>query len=268
VIDKFNADVYWNAEAGQIKYQVADGCIIDQMLADWHAAILGLDGVFEDKKKRTALKNLYKNNFKKSMREVANMWRNFSVNDEGGTVICSYPEGVEQPAIPISYCEETMTGFEYALAGLMIAQGYQKEGERMVRAIRERYDGEKRNPWNEIECGSHYARSMASYALLPIYSGFTFDMTESYIGFAPIVKGDSRFLWSVGNTWGTVKFESKNRELLVLGNSLALRSFGLSKGENVTSVKVDGKPVSFKNVNGAVEFEQVEIHERLEIEVA
>jgi hypothetical protein len=268
VIDKFNADVYWNAEAEQIKYQVADGCIIDQMLADWHAAILGLDGVFDTDKKRTALKNLYKNNFKKSMREVANMWRNFSVNDEGGTVICSYPEGVEQPAIPISYCEETMTGFEYALAGLMIAQGYQKEGERMVRAIRERYDGEKRNPWNEIECGSHYARSMASYALLPIYSGFTFDMTESYIGFAPIAKGDSRFLWSVGNTWGTVKFESKNRELLVLGNSLALRSFGLSKGENVTSVKVDGKPVSFKNVNGAVEFEQVEIHERLEIEVA
>ena len=39
-----------------------------------------------------------------------------SLNDEAGTIICSYPEGANLPAIPIPYCEETMTGFEYALA--------------------------------------------------------------------------------------------------------------------------------------------------------
>ena len=108
------------------------------------------------------------------------MWRLFSLGDEAGTVICSYPEGVQIPAIPIPYCEETMTGFEYAFAGLLISEGYFEEGEQVVKAIRDRYDGEKRNPWNEIECGSNYARPMLSFALLPIFSGFEFDLPKKH----------------------------------------------------------------------------------------
>lgn len=84
---------------------MADGCIIDQMLADWHSALIGCDGVFQGEKKKIALKSLYKYNFKKSMRGVVNMWRNFSLNDEGGAIICSYPKGARIPAIPIPYCE-------------------------------------------------------------------------------------------------------------------------------------------------------------------
>ena len=42
----------------------------------------------------------------------------------------------------------------------------------------DRYDGEKRNTFNEMECGSNYARSMASYSLIPAFSGFTYDMTN------------------------------------------------------------------------------------------
>ena len=168
--DAFNADNYWNDESEEIKYQVAEGCIIDQMLADWHAAIIGEREIFDRDKKGRALESLYKYNFKPSMREVANMWRNFALNDESGTVICSYPDSAKLPAIPISYCEECMTGFEYALAGLMLANGYIDEGCAMVKAVRDRYDGERRNPWNEIECGSNYARSMASFALMPICS--------------------------------------------------------------------------------------------------
>ena len=48
----------------------------------------------------------------------------------------------------------------------MIMTGLVDEGMTCVEAIRQRYDGERRNPWNEFECGSNYARSMASYALL------------------------------------------------------------------------------------------------------
>lgn len=266
LVESFQAeDLYWNEEAGQIKYQVAEGCIIDQVLADWHAAVLGMDGVFEEEKKKIALKSLYENNFKKSMRSVTNMWRNFALNDEAGTIICAYPEGAEAPAIPISYCEETMTGFEYALAGLMIAEGYVAEGEELVKAVRDRYDGEKRNPWNEIECGSNYARSMASFALMPIYSGFTFDMTKKHIGFAPIT-GGGKYLFSAGDSWGKVAISQTGCLLTILGAALTLNSISVPMAQKITKVTADGVEVAFKTENGKLLFDEIQIKRQLELQ--
>lgn len=189
------------------------------------------------------------------MRGVTNMWRNFSLNDEGGTLICSYPAGAKQPTIPIPYCEETMTGFEYALAGLMISEGLVEEGERMVKAIRDRYDGEKRNPWNEIECGSNYARSMASYALMPLYSGFSFDMTKQEIGFAPLA-GEGRFLFSVAESWGTVAIKAGGCTLTIEGAPLTLCALRLPQAAAITHVAVDGREIAFCREGDRITFEK------------
>lgn len=245
IVARFNAEAdYWNEEAGEIKYQVAEGCIIDQMLADWHASLIGLPSIFEQDKKNIALKNLYANNYKDSMRNVANMWRNFAINDEGGTIICAYPVECKKPAIPIPYCEEVMTGFEYAAAGLMLQNGFVSEGEEIIYAIRNRYDGQKRNPWNEIECGSNYARSMASFALLPIYSGLSFDSVEQYIGFAPL-SGEGVFLWSVAGSWGMINIDKSECILSVFGEPLSIASFGLRDYNRVHQVLVDEKEQTF-----------------------
>jgi hypothetical protein len=192
------------------------------------------------------------------MREVVNMWRLFSLGDEAGTVICSYPDGVELPAIPISYCEETMTGFEYAFAGLLISEGYFKEGETVVKAVRDRYDGEKRNPFNEIECGSNYARSMASFALLPLYSGFTFDMTRGHMGFAPADQNGT-YLYSLCESWGKVSFGEKAVTLSVFDKPLTLNSLALPDAGKITSVTVDGKAVPFRLNGGVVLFDGVTV---------
>ena len=263
VLERFDAvGAYWNEEAEQIKYQVAEGCIIDQMLADWHAALIGAKPVFDEAQKKIALKNLYQNNFKSSMRQVTNMWRLFSLGDEGGTVICSYPDGAKVPAIPIPYCEETMTGFEYAFAGLLIAEGYFEEGERVVKAIRDRYDGEKRNPWNEIECGSNYARSMASFALLPLYSGFSFDATEQSLGFAPADRKGT-YLFSVGESWGKASFGTKTATLTVLGNPLPLCKIALPLADRIRTVTVDGKPVPFTCKEGKILLNNVTVRKEI-----
>ena len=254
---------YWNEETGQIKYQIGQGCIIDQVLADWHSALIGRGEIFDKNKKKKALKTLYKYNFKPSMRKVANTWRNFSVNDESGTIICSYPEGFDKPAIPITYCEETMTGFEYSLGGLMIKEGLVKEGERIVKAVRDRFDGKKRNPWNEFECGSNYARSMASYALLLIYSGFTYDMNENRIGFNPVNKGDFNSLWSVKNSWGEVEIKDNITKLSIKGNPFTVNKFGLRKGEKAVSVTVDGKSVDFTQTDDVISLIGVTIEKEL-----
>ncbi len=255
IVDSFNAeDYYWNAEANEIKYQIVDGCEIDQVLADWHAAIIGKSCVFDDDKRVSALKSIYKNNYKTSMRSITNMWRNFSLDDEAGTLICSYPDGASVPTIPIPYCEETMTGFEYAFGGTMIANGLVEEGEKVVKAIRDRHDGEKRNPWNEFECGSNYARSMASFALMPIYSGFSFDMREGYIGFSPVKGENGSFLWSVGESWGTVGVSENAHTLSVKGEPITLSSYGIKNADAVTSVTADGLTVDFCIKQGRVTF--------------
>ena len=198
------------------------------------------------------------------MRCVVNMWRNFSLNDEAGTVICSYPEGAKLPSIPIPYCEETMTGFEYALAGLMISEGYVAEGENIVKAVRDRYDGEKRNPWNEIECGSNYARSMASYALMPIYSGFSFDMTKKHIGFAPI-HNSGKYLFSACESFGTVELYEGRCDISILGNALTLNSISVPDAESITSVTVDGEKINFSFIDGSIVLGNVEIRKELRL---
>ena len=181
------------------------------------------------------------------------MWRLFGVNDEAGTLICEYPKGAYKPWIPIPYCEETMHGFEYALAGLMLSRGYKKRAVEMVKAVRSRYDGEKRNPWNEIECGSNYARSMAVFAFIPIISGFEFDLPRRYIGFAPKIRGDFSCPWFTSVAWGKLKMKGKRTLISVLDGEIELSRVGLPKEPK--SVKVNGTDVNFRYEDGAVIFD-------------
>jgi hypothetical protein len=169
------------------------------------------------------------------------------------------------PAIPILYSTETMTGFEYAFGGLMLANGFIDEGEQVVKAVRDRYDGERRNPWSEIECGHNYARSMASYALLNIYSGFSFDMTKKHIGFKPIKNGNGNYFWSVANSYGNVQLSEKEQTLFVLGDAIELSSFGLTDNKKVVSVKVDGESIPFNQENATLCFSTQTIRSTLEI---
>lgn len=154
-------DDYWSEELGEIKYQIGQGCAIDQVLGQWHANLIGLGEIFDRKKIRAALNAIYRYNYKPNMRQHVNPCRVYCMNDESGTVICSFPSGKPKPMIPVPYSEETMHGFEYQAAAHMIQEGMIKKGLALVRGIRRRYDGARRNPWNEIECGSNYARSMA-----------------------------------------------------------------------------------------------------------
>ena len=262
----FDAPNYWNEETGEVKYQIADGCFIDQVLADWHAVLIGKAGVFDKDKKLSALRTLYENNYYSSMRTLTNMWRNFAVNDESATVMCTYPEGTYKPIIPVPYCEEAMTGFEYALGGLMIAEGMKDEGETLVRSVRERYNGENRNPWNEIECGSNYARSMASFALMPIYAGMTYDMTRGYLGFSPIM-GDGRYFFSVGGSWGRVSIGENTMELEIFGSSITLSEIGLPTGRYCTSLAIDGISIPFSGEDGKIRFESTECREKIQIKL-
>lgn len=263
--DRFNADNYWNEETKEIKYQIGEGSAIDQVLAQWHSDIIGLGDIFDNKQLISALFEMMKNNFKPHMRFHTNPWRIFSVNDEAGTVICDYPEGTDKPKIPIPYCEETMTGFEYSFAGILFAHEMYDEGLKVAKAVRDRYDGKKRNPWNEFECGSNYARSMASFALVPILSGFKFDLPNKFIGFNPYKKDKFRSIWSVDGAWGEFVLDDDKVSISVIEGKITLSSLGLNFYDNISNLKIDGKLIDFNFKNGIIYFDEIEISEKMEI---
>lgn len=236
---------YWNEENQEMKYQIGEGCSIDQVLGQWHADMLNLGDVFEPEKVYSALKSIYRYNFIPDMREHVNPCRIYGFNGESGTMICSYPEGRRKPFIPVPYAEETMHGFEYQAASHMIKRGLEKEGLACVEAVRSRYDGYKRNPWNEMECGSNYARSLASYVLLLAYSGFIYDVYHKKIGFKPLVKGDYCFFWSLDTGFGTVERAGDNITLRVSYGKLTVQElvFESAFTEKIQRIQVEGDSV-------------------------
>ncbi len=248
---------YWNEEHQEVKYQSGEGCAIDQLLAQWHANLYGLGELFDPEQTRTAVGSVFRHNFKTSSRDSYNSQRIYSLNDEGGLVICVWPEGRHQPVIPLPYGHETMHGFEYAAAALMLQNGLIDEGVTVVKAVRDRYDGEKRNPWNELECGSNYARSMAAYALLNTFAGFEFDLTREMIGFDPLlpVARSFRSFWSLDSGWGEVVITPQQVELRLHSGRLRLRTLRLPFASAVLEASSGGDSLTFGWQDGALEFD-------------
>jgi hypothetical protein len=132
-----------------------------------------------------------------------------------------------------------MTGFEYTAAAGMLYEGLIRDGLRCIAAIRDRYDGRKRNPFDEAECGHHYGRAMASWAAFLAVTGFHYSAVAATIAFAPARKAVMWF-WSNGYAWGTcrqVPARGKIRvELRVLHGQLRARRLVLT-GFGETEIK-------------------------------
>jgi len=189
------------------KYQFGLGCLSDQLLGQLHARLVGLGDLLPAEHVRLALKSIFDHNFKRDFSEHVNCQRTYVLNDEAGLVLCSWPVG-GRPRYPFVYSDEVWTGIEYQVAAHLIYEGWVAEGLEIVRAVRNRHDGVRRNPWNEVECGHHYARALASWAVLVALSGFQCDLDRGVLSFAPrleVAAPAGRFstFWSCGRGWGT-----------------------------------------------------------------
>lgn len=253
ILEKYGAEeVYWNDEAGEHKYQIGEGCGIDQVLGQWFAHLVGLGYVLDPVKVKRAVQSIYDHNYIENLRDFPNACRIYGLNDESGLMICTWPDE-NSPIVPVPYADECMNGFEYQAACHMIYEGLVIEGLSAVKSIRDRYDGERRNPWNEFECGSNYVRSMASYGLLLALSGFEYDMVAGHVGFSPRWQADDfRCFWSLNDGWGEFRSSDGKLELEVMMGELRLSSFGsrLLVGQDVKSVMIGGKSVSFEQAEG------------------
>ena len=231
------------------RYQYGDGVLSDQLLGQFHAWVNGLGDLLPRDRLRSALGAIVAHNHRSDLTAHESTQRVYALNDEGGLLLASWPRG-GRPAIPFVYSDEVWTGVEHQVAASLVYAGLVDEALEVERTVRARYDGETRSPWNEIECGNHYARSLASWGLLLAFSGVQWDAPARTLSFDPVGDGDFRGLFTTGEAWGRVEIDAGEITLHVDGGSLSLdrlvlrghlvlptgiRPLTLAAGESVTA---------------------------------
>jgi hypothetical protein len=103
--------------------------------------------------------------------------------------------------------------------------GNVEEGLTILRASRDRYDGQIRNPFNEYECGHWYARALSSYGYLQALTGVRFDAVSKTL-FVDSKIGDFTCFISTETGFGTVTLKNNKPSLNVAyGNIKADKIF-------------------------------------------
>ena len=213
------------------KYQYGNGCLSDGVLGAWMARIYGIDTPLDREKVRKTLQAIFKNNFKTDLSQHANAQRpGYAMGHEPGLLLCTWPRG-GKPTLPFVYSDEVWTGIEYQVASHLIAEGFVTEGLTIVKAMRTRYDGRIRNPWNEYECGNYYARAMSSYALLGALSGFRYSAAQRTLWFAPQLSiRPFKTFFSTASGFGTIALDARTLRIQMLEGDLQLEKLVLHEG--------------------------------------
>ena len=205
------------------QYQMGDGCLADQLLGQYLADVAGLGPLLKPANIRKALESVYRYNYKAHVYDHDCVARTYVLNDESALLVCDYGKG-ERPLIPFPYYSEAWTGLEYVAATLLFTHGLAGCGYECATAVRARYDGVRRNPWDEPECGHHYARAMSSWSLMLALSGFRYRGSDRLVSAVPRAKLPwFRSFWSSGTGWGTFSLDEKRFSLSVTEGSLPVR---------------------------------------------
>jgi hypothetical protein len=182
--------------------------------------------------------------------------RVYALNDEAALLVCDYTRG-GRPKIPFPYFQEAWTGIEYLVAAQFIHAGMLKEGLETIENVRRRYDGERRNPWDEPECGHHYARAMSAWSNVIAFSGFDYHGAGKALSLAPKTQAEFTSFFSTGLGWGLFSIGNGRLELSLTEGNLPLRSIRPGPGGvRKTSVTLDGRELAHHLDGGALVLEQ------------
>ncbi|MEJ0055695.1 MAG: GH116 family glycosyl-hydrolase [Bacteroidota bacterium] len=208
--------------------QLGKGCLVDQLVGQYLAHTAGLGYVLDQGHVQTTLKSIMKYNHVKNFNEHFNTFRSYGLGNESGLIMASYPKG-ELLDFPFPYYTEIMTGFEYSAGIGMIYEGQVDAGLQVFKSIRDRFDGNKRNPFNEGEYGHRYARAMAAWGGVIAYTGFNYSAVKKSMNFN---SRPGKYFWSNGYQYGTIEIadqgQNKSVKLTSLNGPVTLGSFTLN----------------------------------------
>ncbi len=211
------------------KYQYGTGCLSDGIIGAWMAALYGIDTPLDTEHVRSTLRSIFRHNYKPDLFVHACLQRpGYALGHEPGLLLCTWPRG-GKPSLPFVYSDEVWTGIEYQVASHLIAEGLVEEGLTIVNAVRSRYDGHVRNPFNEYECGSYYARAMASYALLASLSGFRYSAVDKTLWLAPKISSNPfHIFFSTASGFGTLTLTDRHLAIQMVEGHLEVETVRLT----------------------------------------
>jgi uncharacterized protein (DUF608 family) len=234
--------------------EVGPGCMADQLIGQWWAHQLGLGHLLPEERVKSALRAVVKYNWITNLTGWRHSPRAFAGDADKGLMIVTWPKGGRPPHVML-YSDEVWTGIEYQVAAHLIYEGMVEDGLAIIKGARDRYDGIPRppiprNPWNEIECGGHYARALSSWSALLAVSGYAYDAPEQALTFTPRLTPDKHRSFFCGpEGWGTVSQSrgapgQRNEVVVAHGRlvvaALTLQADGASKRAVAT---LNGKPL-------------------------
>jgi uncharacterized protein (DUF608 family) len=186
------------------KDQYKDGCLSDQLFGQGWAHQLGLGYIYSRPKVLKALDAIWRYNWAPDVgpyNDAHKPFRWFVTPGQAGLITCTWPKG-DYLAEGTRYREEVWTGIEYQVAGHMIWEGKVTEGVAICRAVHDRYHPDLFNPYNEVECGDHYARAMASWGVYLALAGFQYHGPKGWLGFAPRISPENfRAAFTTAEGW-------------------------------------------------------------------
>ena len=222
---------------------------MDQLLGQWWAHALDLGYVLPEEHVKATAHNMFRFNRREGFDKADQKPRIYMDERDKGLYICSWPHG-GKPVVPTLYSDEVWSGLEYPVAGLLLFEGEVESALTMLADVRERHDGTRRSPWNEVECGDHYVRPMSSWVLLEAAAGYQYDAVRGSLAFAPRMNPDDfRSFFITGSGWGAfsqrVTGEAQEEMITLAYGSLTVKALrcrpqGLVKS---ATVRVDDRTV-------------------------
>ena len=229
------------------KHQYAQGCLSDQLFGQGWAHQLGLGYIYPAEYVRKALQSVWKYNWTPDVGPYnadhkPERW--FARPTEPGLFTCTWPKSRYMEA-GVRYKSEVWTGIEYQVAGHMAWEGMVDEALAICDGIQRRYHPSKHNPYNEVECGDHYARALASWGVYTSLTGYEYHGPKGHIGFAPRLTPENfRAAFTAAEGWGTF---AQQRDAMKQNEQIALRWGRLNVETLAFAV-----PEHFRSVEAAV----------------
>ena len=238
-----------------LENQFGDGCLSDQLFGQWWAHLLGLGHILPREHVRTTLGSIVRYNTREGFGDFDHGFRVYADRDDNGLLVCTWPKG-GRPPVPVRYCDEVWTGIEYQVGAHCLMEGLVDEGMRVLTNLRDRYSGDRRNPYNEIECGDHYARAMAGWSVLEAISGVRYDATAHAFSLVEASgRTNSRLPLITATGWGSIVQQAGPDGYRIQMDAdygvVVVRSVAVDFDDGDTvAVDVDGEPVTATAARG------------------